>query len=102
MNGVEPNKAIDRGADSGVPSSTETKRRAARRRFLARGTAAGSGVLIVTLYHQRGFAKSNHAKKIFVSSPERCLSLGGTDHGEKKVKDSVTGEKVKRTECELP
>ena len=53
----------------------EAKRRAARRRFVARGAAAGSGLLIVTLYHQRGLAAS---KKIFTSSAEMCLSLKGT------------------------
>jgi hypothetical protein len=54
----------------------EAKRRAARRRFLARGTAVGSGLLIVTLYHQRGIAGGS--KKIFTSSAEMCLSLKGT------------------------
>ena len=85
-----------------LSSGAETKRRTARRKFLARGTAAGSGMLIVTLYHQRAYG-GDKAKKVLVSSPETCRSIGGTPTGhEKQVKDSVTGHKVKRTECELP
>jgi len=38
-------------------SVAEAKRLAARRRFLGRGTAAASGLVIVTLCHQRAFAK---------------------------------------------
>ena len=62
------------GGNAAGPDA-EAKRRAARRRFIARGTAAGSGFLIVTLYHQRGLAAG---KKIFTSSAEMCLSLKGT------------------------
>ncbi|MEO8304438.1 MAG: hypothetical protein ABI724_09985 [Betaproteobacteria bacterium] len=101
MNGVEPNKAVENDADSVASVPAETKRKAARRRFLARGTAAGSGLLIVTLYHQRGMANP-HGQKVLVSSIETCASIGGKKAGEKDVKDSVTGKKVKRIECELP
>ena len=66
------------GRNPAVPPASaigEDKRRAARRRFLMRG-AAGSGVVIVTLYHQRtALAKKT---SIYTSSPEFCLSLQGT------------------------
>ena len=71
------------GQEPMTPSGTSVssadigeKRRAARRRFLARGTKVGSGLLIVTLYHQRGWAGGS--KKIFTSSVEMCMSLLGT------------------------
>jgi|OpeIllAssembly_1097287.scaffolds.fasta_scaffold2574893_1 hypothetical protein len=85
-------------------TGADAKRLAARRRFLARGTAAGSGFAIVTLYHQRAFAwRFGGRDKVLVSSPETCLSLGGKAKGtSSKVKDSVTGKSVKRFECDLP
>jgi len=57
-------------------SAAEVKRLNARRRFLRRTSTAASGVLVVTLVHQRGVSAQTALK--FVSSPEACLSLGGT------------------------
>jgi hypothetical protein len=88
--------------------SAETKRRAARRRFLRQGGAAGSGLLIVTLSHQRAFAGSK--KTVYTSTAETCYSIGGTlpagkkNPVKKKVEDSVNpGKKVERWvyECEV-
>lgn len=72
---MSQNKPGEHPVDAPATAVSEDKRRAARRRFLMRG-AAGSGVVIVTLYHQR----SALAKKtsIYTSSPEFCLSLKGT------------------------
>jgi hypothetical protein len=53
-------------------SLAEQKRRVARRLFL-RGTVAGSGIVIATMYHQRASAQT----KILASSPEACFSLTG-------------------------
>jgi hypothetical protein len=77
---------------------SEAKRRIARRRFLAR-SAAGSGVLIVTLYHQR----SALAKKttIYTSSPEFCASLKGTPSQKStKIPDpNNPAQKIPAYEC---
>lgn len=53
-------------------SPAEQKRRVARRLFL-RGTVAGSGMVIATMYHQRASAQA----AILASSPEACFSLTG-------------------------
>ncbi len=55
------------------PSPAERKRREARRLFL-RGTVAGSGMVIATMYHQRASAQVG---TILASSPEACFSLTG-------------------------
>ncbi len=55
------------------PSLAEQKRRVARRQFL-RGTVAGSGMVIATMYHQRASAALD---AILASSPEACFSLTG-------------------------
>ena len=102
MNGVEPDKNLDNEANSGSLSPAETKRRTARRRFLARGAAAGSGLLIVTLHHERSFATIQTNNK-YVSSPEQCHSIGGKKIRTVDVPDSVSKKKtVTRVECDVP
>ena len=83
------------------PDPAEAKRLDARRRFV-KNTAAGSSAVVFTLYHTKSFGK-DHGKKVVLSSAQACLSIGGTP-GKKpiKVKDSVTGKKVEKTECDLP
>ena len=78
-------------------AAAEAKRTAARRRFLKQGTA-GTGILIVTLHHQRAIA----AKKIMTSSPGTCLSLHGTVGKQTTVTDKNTGQKVTAIQCTLP
>ncbi len=102
-------------------ASAEAKRMAARRRFLARGAAGGSGLLIVTLCHQRAIARRpgalehNDPRKavapatqqqdttqptqqgILVSSELMCQSLGGHLNGNQFL--SVDGSTV-RFDCE--
>lgn len=102
-------------------ASAEAKRMAARRRFLARGAAGGSGLLIVTLCHQRALARRPGAlenndprrtlaptpqqqdtapptqKGILVSSELMCQSLGGHLNGNQFL--SVDGSTV-RFDCE--
>jgi len=85
------------------PDPAEAKRLDARRRFV-KNTAAGSSAVLFTLYHTKGSAGSkDQGKKVVLSTAQACLSLGGTP-GKKpiKVKDSVTGKKVEKTECQLP
>ena len=84
----------------GELASAEAKRTAARRRFLKQGAAAGSGILVVTLHHQRAIA--GKSKQIMTSSAATCTSLGGTSKGTKKVVDSLSGgQKVTRTVCQV-
>ena len=95
------------------PDPAEAKRLAARRRFIKDGAAAGSGAIVLTLYHRKGYAGGGK-KKVNLSSAEACLSIGGTP-GKKpvKVKDSITpyvfdaqGKKhknfVEKIECTVP
>ena len=79
----------------------QSKRAAARRRFLKRGAAAGTGILVVTLHHQRAMAG---AKKIMASSVGTCLSLGGSSKGTTQVKDAnnPSGPKVTVVTCQIP
>lgn len=88
------------------PGSAEDKRLAARRRFLGRGAAAGSGLLIVTLFHRRAFAWSswdNTTKLNLVSSIEACNSYGGkieqTWKGAVMYDNSVSSKKPDRYNC---
>jgi|ERR1041385_6477921 len=81
------------------PDAAEEKRLEARRRFVSRG-AAGSGAVVLTLYHSKGAVAK--AKKVNLSSAEACQSLGGVPGKTVKVKDSVTGKKVDKIECEIP
>lgn len=85
----------------GEPDAAEAKRTAARRRFLKQGTAAGTGILIVTLHHQRAIAG---AKKIMTSSAAVCASLHGTSKGTKSVRNvtNANGPKVTVTQCQMP
>jgi len=80
----------DNDVEAGRPATgegtAEDRRVAARRRFLRQGTAAGSGILIYTIHHNRSFAGS---KKVIVSSVAACESRGGTDAKKTKVVDSV-------------
>lgn len=95
------------GSQQGPPSpsadtgSAESKRIAARRRFI-RGSAvaAGSGAIILTLYHQRAIA----GKKIMTSSAAVCTSMNGTPGKIRHVKDITNpqGAKLPAVECELP
>jgi hypothetical protein len=83
-------------------SAADAKRRAARRRFLARGSA-GSGMVIVTLYHQRAFGTYTTDRTILASSPEACHSLGGKAGYKKWTESSVTPKKyVERYTCDVP
>jgi hypothetical protein len=64
--------------------AAELKRKEARRRFLLRSSAAGSGLLVVTLVHQRAFAKQpglQTGTTIQVSSEATCTSIGGVSNG---------------------
>lgn len=81
----------------GKVAATEAKRTAARRRFLKQGTA-GTGILIVTLHHQRAIA----AKKIMTSGAATCLSAGGTVGKTTTVTDKSTGLKTTATQCTIP
>lgn len=99
---------------TGTPSAEE-KRMAARRRFLARGAAGGSGLLIVTLVHQRAFAQPKppnanvpigrrlppayHPHGILVSSTLTCTSMHGNAVATITVADSVTAQQVTRVDC---
>jgi len=87
MNDVEQQKATEDVPPSEAATGAEAKRLAARRRFLGRGAAAGSGLVIVTMYHERSFAQVAYSK---VSSVEECHSIGGTTSGE-TVPGSITG-----------
>ena len=97
MHGEKPDSTTNSMA---AGTSAEAKRRVARRRFLARSGAAGSGMLIVTLYHQRGFGKDHPAKKIILSSPEACQSLGGQPKTVHNVKDSLGNRIRDAVECD--
>ena len=97
MHGEEPNPTPNSAAE-GTPA--EAKRRVARRRFLAKSGAAGSGMLIVTLYHQRGFGKDKPPKKVILSSPEACLSLGGKPKTVHDAKDSLGNKLKDAVECD--
>jgi hypothetical protein len=81
---------LDNDVEAGRPATgegtAEDRRVAARRRFLRKGAAAGSGVLIYTIHHNRSFAGT---KKVFVSSVAACESRGGTEAKKTKVVDSV-------------
>ena len=79
--------------------AAEVKRTAARRRFLKRSAGAGTGIFIVTYYHQRAHAGG---KKIMTSSAAVCTSLGGTVGKKTTVIDKSTGQKVTATPCTLP
>ena len=110
-------------------ASAEAKRMAARRRFLARGAAGGSGLLIVTLCHQRAFARRSgllndttppadtstttaskmtadgtrttpyQPQGILVSSQLHCTSLHGSSVKTVTVYDSITHNQVTRVDC---
>jgi hypothetical protein len=100
MNDVEPDKTLDNEANSGASSPAETKRQTARRRFLARGTAAGSGLLIVTLYHQRGLA--NGTELLLRSSELDCTSIGRTAQHDSQglvLYDASVAGAPKRVNC---
>lgn len=96
----EADNKRDDHTTAGLGVTGERKRADARRRFL-RGATAGSGLLIITVYHQRAFA----GKKVLVSSVETCASLTGTpkkgNDGSKtkKVIDAETGQKVDAYVC---
>lgn len=92
---------VDASADT--PALAEGKRRAARRRFLGRSAAAGSGLLIVTLFHRRAFAWDNWTKLNLVSSIEACNSYGGKIErnwkGAVMYDNSVSSKKPDRYNC---
>jgi hypothetical protein len=96
------NESNDKPATESAPA--EAKRTAARRRFLNLG-AAGSGIVIVTLFHQRSAIAG--AKKVFVSSALVCASLHGTVQMKNgvpqasKVLDSMSGQKTSAFQCSL-
>jgi hypothetical protein len=74
------------GPQSPGGSPSDVRRNDARRRFLREGAAAGSGLVIYTIHHQRSFAG---AKKVIASSPLACQSLGFNSSKQVKVIDSV-------------
>jgi len=108
-----------------APNSAEIKRLAARRRFLAGAAAGGSGLLIVTLCHQRasanpldealatsaleqqaeGYPEQSMTQKsytphgVLVSSTLACASLHGSAVKNVTVLSSVTGHPVTRVDC---
>jgi hypothetical protein len=86
MSDEKPDKDIEAGHPATGEGTAEERRVAARRRFLRQGTAAGSGVLIYTIHHNRSFAGT---KKVIASSVAACESRGGTDAKKTKVVDSV-------------
>jgi len=81
---------LDKKVEVGPPTpgegTAEDRRTAARRRFLRQGAAAGSGIVIYTIHHNRAFAGT---KKVLASSVAACESRGGTDAKKTKVVDSV-------------
>ena len=92
MNGDPQNDGLVTDPSAGVEKTAEERRIAARRRFLCQGAAAGSGVLIYTIPHSRSFGKPKEdhgSKKVLVSSPAACASVGGSEAKKKKVVDSV-------------
>ena len=90
MSDDAPTVRPETDAQPDAPAAAEEKRRAARRRFLGRSAAAGSGLAIVTLYHTRAFA-TNGEKKI--SSFAECSSMHGNvvkdNNGVKKYENSL-------------
>lgn len=110
MSEVKPQNDSDGASPAGEPNQAEVKRLAARRRFLKRGAAAGSGAVVLTLYHTKGYAGG---KKVVLSSTVACMSLGGTPSTKTvKVQDSVVpyiydakGKKIKniveKIECNV-
>jgi hypothetical protein len=93
------------GPEAELPAAltpaAEAKRRAARRKFLMRSSAAGSGILIVTLAHQRSFAYQRKDGFQYLSSDAACTSLGKTPIQTVNVDNSLTntGPKVAKVEC---
>jgi hypothetical protein len=96
MNNDESKKATE-----GELDGAEAKRTAARRRFLKQGTAVGTGILVVTLHHQRAMAGGT---TIMTSSAGTCLSLKGTVQGTTQVHNvtNPTGPMVTVTQCITP
>jgi hypothetical protein len=98
-----PNDPVGPEAESpsALTPAAEAKRRAARRKFLMRSTAAGSGFLIVTLYHQRSMATQRDPNTMYVSSATTCTSLGRVAGDPIKVDNSLapSGPKVLMTPC---
>jgi hypothetical protein len=83
------------GALLEAPVTAKEKRRAARRRFLGRSAATGSGLAIVTLFHTRAFAQGQNLK----STIEACGSAGfpfveRNAQGVPVLYNSPTGQKV--------
>ena len=93
-----PDKEVKKTIDA-EQDSAESKRTNARRRFLRQGAAAGTGILVVTLHHQRAMAG---AKKVMASSAGTCASLGGSSKGTTTVVDANTGLKVTVVACTIP
>jgi hypothetical protein len=56
-------------------------------------------MLIVTLYHQRGFGKDK-PPKVILSSPEACLSMGGQPKTVHNAKDSLGNRIPNAVECD--
>jgi hypothetical protein len=96
----ESNSMPQPESPTGLSPAAEAKRRAARRKFLAR-SSAGAGAAIVTLHHERASAWGwnwDGGGKVLVSSDEACRSIGGKPSGTKEV--TSFSKKVKRTVCE--
>lgn len=74
--------------DEGDPSSTEARRMAARRRFLGRSAAVGTGAIVYTIHHARSFAGGG-TTTYYLSSPEHCMSLTGNWGTKVKTVDSI-------------
>ena len=61
------------GTQDAAPADDARSSVPARRRFLARGSAVGTGVVVMTVHHRRGFAQT---APLVVSSAATCNSLG--------------------------
>ena len=80
-----PNPGLDNESLIDGSAAAEAKRRAARRRFLGQSAATGSGLVVVTLFHTRAFARQpttqNGTTTHLVSSIEACNSWAGAAGG---------------------
>lgn len=103
--------------ESSPPVTAEARRAEARRRFLRGAVVASSGVVVVTLCHQRAFARrpgllglnpatpttttqqTYQPRGVLVSSQLKCLSLQGSVQGQTTVMDSITNQPVTRVDC---
>ena len=89
-----------------LSEAAEERRKLARRKFLL-GSAAGSGMFVTTLFHQRADAATRHSGTYAVSAVATCTSIGGqiklNAGGQPDlVNASVGSPSVKRYQCIVP